>query len=64
MRCQKDRRVIPVALADHGTGTLTARGEPLAALRHKLLGHLCQAELKGLIRLLEQAREEPLTADD
>jgi hypothetical protein len=51
VRCQEDRRVIPVALADHGTGTLAALDEPLAAPHSKLLGHLCQAELKGLIRL-------------
>jgi len=60
VRCEKDRRVIYVALADHGTKTLAALDEPLVALRRKLLGHLSQAELKELIRLLEKVRE-PLT---
>jgi MarR family transcriptional regulator, 2-MHQ and catechol-resistance regulon repressor len=63
VRCDKDRRVIYVALADHGTKTLAALDEPLAALRHKLLGHLSRAELKELIRLLEKVRGL-LTEDD
>jgi DNA-binding MarR family transcriptional regulator len=63
VRCEKDRRVIYVALAEHGTKTLAALDEPLAVLHQKLLGHLSQAELKGLIRLLEKVRE-PLTGDD
>lgn len=56
LRCEKDRRVIYVALTDHGTTTLTALDEPLLALHRKLLGHLSQGELKDLIRLLEKAR--------
>src|SRR3984957_12261256 len=52
LRCEKDRRVIYVALTDHGTETLAALDEPLVALHRKLLGHLSQAELKELIRLL------------
>src|SRR5436305_8088864 len=35
LRCEKDRRVIYVALADPGHKTLTALDEPLAALHHK-----------------------------
>src|SRR5690348_8135037 len=57
VRCAKDRRVIYVALADRGTTTLAALDEPLIALHHRLLGHLSQAELKQLIRLLEKVRE-------
>src|SRR6185369_11908390 len=57
MRCEKDRRVIYVALAEHGTTTLAALDEPLVALHHKLIGHLSQGELKELIRLLEKLRE-------
>jgi DNA-binding MarR family transcriptional regulator len=62
VRCERDRRVIYVALADHGAETLAALDEPLAALHRKLLGHLSRAELKQLIRLLEKVRG-PLTAD-
>jgi DNA-binding MarR family transcriptional regulator len=61
VRCEEDRRVIFVALAEQGTATLAALDVPLAALHDKLLGHLSQAELKELIRLLEKVRE-PLTA--
>ena len=57
LRCEKDRRVIYVALTDHGITTLAALDEPLVALHSKVLGHLSQAELKDLIRLLEKARE-------
>ena len=64
LRCQKDRRVIYVALTDHATTTLAALDEPLMALHRKLLGHLSQAELKELIRLLAKVREPLTGADD
>jgi DNA-binding MarR family transcriptional regulator len=57
VRCEKDRRVIYVALADQGTKALAELDEPLFALHRKLLGHLSQAELQELIRLLEKVRE-------
>src|SRR5713101_9448354 len=57
VRCEKDRRVIYVELTDHGTKVLAELDEPLLALHRKLLGHLSQAELKELIRLLEKVRE-------
>ena len=63
LRCDKDRRVIYVALTDQGAEALAALDEPLDALHRKLLGHLSQSELKELIRLLEKVRE-PLAADD
>jgi MarR family transcriptional regulator, 2-MHQ and catechol-resistance regulon repressor len=56
VRCEEDRRVIYVALTDHATRILAALDEPLLALHEKLLGHLSQAELKELIRLLEKVR--------
>ena len=64
LRCEKDRRVIYVALTDHATTTLADIDEPLLALNRKLLGHLSQAELKELIRLLEKVREPLYEADD
>ncbi len=63
VRCEEDRRVIYVALTDHGTRTLAALDGPLTALHHKLLGHLSPAELGELVRLLEKVRA-PLTTDD
>jgi MarR family transcriptional regulator, 2-MHQ and catechol-resistance regulon repressor len=56
VRCEKDRRVIYVALTEHGTRALAALDKPLGALHHQLLGHLSLAELKELIRLLEKVR--------
>jgi DNA-binding MarR family transcriptional regulator len=55
-RCHEDRRVIWVALTEKARKTLSALDRPLAELHEKLIGHLSQAELKELIRLLEKAR--------
>ena len=57
LRCEKDRRVIYVALTDHGIKTLADVDEPLAALHRKLLGHLSPGDLRDLTRLLAKARE-------
>ena len=64
LRCEKDRRIIYVALTDQGMTTLAALNEPLVALHRKLLCHLSQAELKELIRLLEKVREPLVGTDD
>ena len=64
LRCEKDRRVIYVALTDQGTTTLAALHEPLVALHRKLMGHLSQGELKELIRLLEKVREPLAGTED
>ena len=61
LRCEKDRRVIYVALTDQGATIVAALDEPVLALHRKLLGHLAQGELKELIRLLEKVRA-PLNA--
>ncbi len=63
VRCEKDRRVVYVALADQGAKALADLDDPLAALHHKLLGHLSHRELKELIRLLEKVRA-PLTTEN
>src|SRR5580693_4121006 len=64
LRCEKDRRVIYVALTDQGLTTLAALDEPLVAVHHTLVGHLSQGELKELIRLLEKVREPLAGTDD
>ena len=64
LRCERDRRVIYVALTDQGMTTLAALDEPLVALHQELLGHLSQGELKELIRLLEKVREPLAGTDD
>src|SRR5580693_5516552 len=56
LRCEKDRRVIYVALTDQGMTTLSALDQPLNDLHHKLLDHLSRTELKDLIQLLEKVR--------
>jgi MarR family transcriptional regulator, 2-MHQ and catechol-resistance regulon repressor len=56
LRCEKDRRVIYVALTDQGVTTLAALDQPLDDLHHELLDHLSRSELKDLIQLLEKVR--------
>jgi DNA-binding MarR family transcriptional regulator len=63
MRCEKDRRVIFVALTDQGIKTLADLDEPLVALHRELTGHMTQGDLKDLVRLLEKLRE-PWDATD
>lgn len=57
LRCDKDRRIVYVALTDQATKILADLDEPLLDLHRKVLGHLSQTELKDLIRLLEKVRE-------
>src|SRR5258706_11791239 len=57
LRCEKDRRVIYVAMTDQGAKTLADLDEPLLCLHRKLVGRLSQGDLKDLIRLLEKLRE-------
>jgi DNA-binding MarR family transcriptional regulator len=63
LRCEKDRRVIYVALTDHATKSLADLDAPLLALHRKLLGHLSQGELQDLTRLLERLRQPWAAAD-
>ena len=53
--CQ-DRRVVYVAITAKALETLAAMDGPLDEMQRRLIGHLTQAELKDLIRLLEKAR--------
>src|ERR1700675_1054371 len=64
LRCEKDRRIIYVALTDQGMTTLAALDEPLVALHRKLMGHLSQGERKELIRLLEKVGAPLAGTDD
>src|SRR6516162_11215269 len=63
LRCEKDRRVIYVALTDQGIKILADLDEPLLALHRKLMGHLAQGDLKELIGLLQMLREPWAAAD-
>src|ERR1700752_3519010 len=64
MRCEKDRRVIFVALTDQGSKTLADLNEPLLALHKKLIGHLSQSELRDITRLLEKLRQPWANAEE
>lgn len=57
VRCDKDRRVIYVAITDHALGVLAELDEPVVALHRELARGLTAPELKELSRLLEKLRE-------
>lgn len=62
-RSTEDRRVVFVAITPKGIDLLAKLDEPVAALHRRLVGHLSQAELGELIRLLEKARQTLPEAD-
>lgn len=64
LRCDKDRRVIYVALTDRAIETLAGLDEPLIELHRELMGHLSQTELKEITRLLEKVRGAWNAADE
>jgi DNA-binding MarR family transcriptional regulator len=56
-RSTDDRRVVYVSLTDPARELLKRLDRPIQELHESLIGHLTQAELKELSRLLEKARE-------
>lgn len=56
-RCIEDRRVVYITLTDKARKLLAQIDEPVMNLHRELVGHLTQAELRELSRLLEKARE-------
>jgi MarR family 2-MHQ and catechol resistance regulon transcriptional repressor len=62
-RCTEDRRVVYVELTGKARKLLRQMDDPVSELHKRLTGHLTQAELKELSRLLEKARESLLAGD-
>jgi MarR family transcriptional regulator, 2-MHQ and catechol-resistance regulon repressor len=62
-RCTEDRRVVYVELTDAAQELLQRMDDPVMELHKQLIGHLTQAELKELSRLLEKARASVQTND-
>jgi DNA-binding MarR family transcriptional regulator len=56
-RCENDRRVVYVAPCKKALQLLAELDEPVMRLHKELMGHLSEAELRELIRLLEKTRE-------
>lgn len=55
-RCTQDRRVVYVNLTESAKELLKRMDGPVNEVHKRLIGHLTQAELKELSRLLEKAR--------
>jgi DNA-binding MarR family transcriptional regulator len=62
-RCTEDRRVVYVELTDAARELLEQMDNPVMELHKQLIGHLTQAELKELSRLLEKARASVQATD-
>jgi len=62
-RCTEDRRVVYVELTEAARGLLERMDNPVMELHKQLIGHLTQAELKELSRLLEKARASVQSQD-
>ena len=62
-RCTEDRRVVHVELTEVARGLLERMDNPVMELHKQLIGHLTQAELKELSRLLEKARASVQSQD-
>lgn len=56
-RSAEDRRVVTVVITDAGLGLLASLDDPVMQIHRENLGHLSQAELDELNRLLVKARE-------
>src|SRR4029079_18619488 len=56
-RCDEDRRVIYVAIAQRAEEILAEIDAPLVELHKQTLGHMSAEELDALSRLLEKARQ-------
>lgn len=63
-RCTKDRRVVYVRLTPKALKLLDKLDGPVMDLHLRLTGHLTQAELKELSRLLEKARSSVQSSDE
>lgn len=61
-RCDKDRRVVYVAITSLGLKLLDQLDGPVEALERSLVGHLNPDEIATLISLLEKTRQ-PLKTD-
>lgn len=63
-RCTQDRRVVYVTLTESAKDLLKRMDGPVNELHKQLIGHLTQAELKELSRLLEKARISVQNSDE
>jgi DNA-binding MarR family transcriptional regulator len=64
LRSAEDRRVVRVAITTTGLERLSKLDEEVLALHRRQLGHLPQADLEALCRLLETARYRPVSYRD
>lgn len=56
-RCEVDRRVVFVEITAKAEALLTAIDPPMAEFRQEVFGHLGEANLRALVRLLDKIRE-------
>jgi MarR family transcriptional regulator, 2-MHQ and catechol-resistance regulon repressor len=56
-RCDRDRRVVFVAITPKALKLLAELDQPVLDMHREVMGHLSELELRELIRLLEKVRE-------
>jgi hypothetical protein len=59
-RCENDRRVVYVCIAEKATGLLAEIDQPLVELHKELLGHLAAGELVGVAPGRLRRQPDPL----
>lgn len=62
-RSAEDRRVVYVAITARGLKLLADLDRPVLELHRQLMGHMSEAELRELVRLLEKVRAPLADAD-
>lgn len=60
LRSAEDRRVVRVAITTNGLERLVSLDQEVLALHREQLGHVAEADLKALCKILEAARYRPI----
>lgn len=63
-RCQRDRRVVYIAITEEGRRLCEELRDPLDQLEMRLMGKMTQKDLKSLIRLLGKVRASIASAEE
>ena len=64
LRDRRDRRAVAARITASGRSLLAGLDEPVTDLHRRQLSHLGEQRIKGLIALLESARDEPGKSGD
>ena len=63
VRCDKDRRKVYVRITAQGRALVESLDDPVRQLLRQRLGHVSEADLRRLSRLLERVRDNESSQD-